>query len=331
MYYPRYNHYLVFRRIGKDKYHIKNFITEEEWEVSEFYAKFLKSLDGKIDPYKVFSEQLSNDDIDYILKEMADEGFFDNDEGVISLGIGSAILPLWMPNITRVHRIMGALWNKLLLFTWLPLLIAGFYVFLSYNWEPVERGFGTVTGYILGFGVGMFLHELSHAFACIGYSSKNQFFEMGVMIHSFLPGAYVLINYSEMRDRFKRAQINAAGVECNMALCGLFLCCLKLAIVDSTALIIAALLNLVLAIFNTTMISGIDGFEIFREIFANSDDFMERVKNLIFNRKKKRVLRNKGINGKATIAACYILVLLQVLLPIVLVMDVISIVSAFFI
>ena len=29
MYYPRYNHYLVFRRIGKDKYHIKNFITEE--------------------------------------------------------------------------------------------------------------------------------------------------------------------------------------------------------------------------------------------------------------------------------------------------------------
>lgn len=331
MYYPRYNHYLVFRKIGKDKYHIKNFITEEEWEVSKFYAKFLKSLDGKTDPYEVFSEQLSNDDIDYILKEMADEGFFDNDEGVISLGIGSAILPLWIPNITRVHRIMGALWNKLLLFTWLPLLIAGFYVFLSYNWEPVERGFGTVTGYILGFGVGMFLHELSHAFACIGYSSKNRFFEMGVMIHSFLPGAYVLIDYSEMRDRFKRAQINAAGVECNMALCGLFLCCLKLAIVDSTALIIAALLNLVLAIFNTTMISGIDGFEIFREIFANSDDFMERVKNLIFNRKKKRVLRNKGINGKATIAACYILVLLQVLLPIVLVMDVISIVSAFFI
>ena len=331
MYYPRYNHYLVFRRIGKDKYHIKNFITEEEWEVSEFYAKFLKSLDGKTDPYEVFSEQLSNDDIDYILKEMADEGFFDNDEGVISLGIGSAILPLWIPNITRVHRIMGALWNKLLLFTWLPLLIAGGYVFLSYNWEPVERGFGTVTGYILGFGVGMFLHELSHAFACIGYSSKNQFFEMGVMIHSFLPGAYVLIDYSEIRDRFKRAQINAAGVECNMALCGLFLCCLKLAIVDSTALIIAALLNLVLAIFNTTMISGIDGFEIFREIFANSDDFMERVKNLIFNRKKKRVLRNKGINGKATIAACYILVLLQVLLPIVLIMDVISIVSAFFI
>lgn len=105
----RYNHYLVFKRLGKDKYHIKNFITEDEWEVSAFYAQFLKSLDGKTDPYEVFSEQLNDDDIDYILEEMAGEGFFDNDEGATSLGIGSAILPLWTPNITKGHRIMGAL------------------------------------------------------------------------------------------------------------------------------------------------------------------------------------------------------------------------------
>lgn len=331
MNYPRYNHYLVFSKSGKDKYHIKNYITEDEWEVSAFYAKFLKSLDGKIDPFEVYSEQLSDQDIEYILNEMAGEGLLDYEEGFTTLGIGSAILPLWKPNITIGHRFFGALWNKILMVTWLPLFIAGFYVFLSYNWDPVERGFGTLTGYILGFGFGMFLHELSHAFSCIGYSSKNQFFEMGVMIHSFLPGAYVMIDYSEMRNRFKRAQINAAGVECNMALCGLFLCCLKLAVVDSTALIIAALLNFVLAIFNTTMISGIDGFGIFREIFANSDDFMDRAKNLIFDRKNKRLLCNKGINGKATIAACYILVLMQALLPIVLIMNVISIVSAFFI
>lgn len=327
MAYPKINHYLVINRITREKYHVKNFVTEEEWEVSKFYVKFLKALDGKTNPYEFFSKQLRTDEIDDILEELAGEGFFDNDEGATALGIGSVILPLWKPNITKIHRIIGALWNKILMFIWLPLLITGFYVFLNYNWELVEKGYGTITGYALGLGLGLFLHELSHAFACIGYSSKNQFFEMGVMIHSFLPGAYVMIDYSEMRNRFKRAQINAAGIECNMALCGAFLCCLKLTIVDSTALIIAALLNLVLAIFNTTMISGIDGFGIFREIFANSDDFMDRAKKLMFDRKYKRLLRNRGINGKATIAACYILVLMQVLLPIILIMNVISIVS----
>lgn len=327
--YPRFNHYLIFNKMGRDEYHIKNFLTEEEWRVSAFYASFLKALDGETDPYDIYPDQIREDEVEFILEDFEQEGFLDDNKGIESLGIGSFIFPLWIPKVTKLHRFLGALWNKVLMMAWLPLLICGVHVLLSYEWEWIERGYGTVWGYFMGFGLGLLLHELSHAFACIGYSSKNRFFEMGLMMRHFLPGAYVIIDYSEMKNRFKRAQINAAGVECNVALCGMFLCCLKLGVFDSGSLLLAALLNLVLAVFNTTLIDGIDGMGIFREIFASSDDFVERAKKLAWDKNSKRALRRRGINGRATIAACYIIVLMQVLLPIVLLMNVLSIVRLF--
>lgn len=327
--YPKSNHYLIFNRISRGKYHIKDFLTEKEWEVSAFYALFLKALDGKTDPYDICSDQISEEEVDLILEHMEDEGLLDNTEGPMPLGLGSILIPLWTPRITKLHRLFGALWNKILMSVWLPLLFSGAYVLLSYNWEWVETGYGTFLGYLLGLGLGLLLHELSHAFACIGYSSKNHFFEMGIMVHHFLPGAYVILDYSEMKDRFKRAQVNAAGVECNIALCGIFLCCLQFGVIDSGALLVAALLNLSLAVFNTTLIDGIDGMGIFKEIFASSDDFVEQAKMLIWDKKSKKMLRRRGINGKATIAACYIIVIMQVLLPVILAMNVMSIVSAF--
>lgn len=330
MNYPKHNHYLIFNRIGRDKYQIKDYLTEEEWETSVLYALFLKALDGKTNPYDIYTDQISEEEVDIFLKDMEDEGFLDNVEGIMPLGLGSVLVPLWNPSISKVHRIIGAVWNRILMITWLPFFAIGFYVFLSNNWEPVEKGYGMVTGYLLGLGLGLLLHELSHAFVCIGYSPKNHFFEMGIMMRYFLPGAYVIIDYSEMRNRFKRAQINAAGVECNMALCGIFFFCLKFGVVDSGALMLAAFLNLILAVFNTSLINGIDGMRIFREVFASSDDFVERAKNLVWNRKNKKMLWRRGINGKATIVACYIIVIMQVLLPLILVMNVMGAVSMIF-
>ena len=56
---------------------------------------------------------------------------------------------------------------------------------------------------------------------------------------------------------------------------------------------------------------------------------VEKAKKLIFNQNGKRLLRKRGINGRATIAACYIIVFLQFLLPIVLTMNVLSIIEIF--
>lgn len=327
MSYPRYNRYLIFNRISHDKYNIKNFVTEDEWEMTALYAHFLKKLDGRTNPYDIYSDQIGEEEVDIILEWMEKEELLDKVNRRIEFGLGSISIPLWIPRITRRHRIFGAIWNKILIFIWLPLFIMGVYMLCSNDWKFVSTGHGILKGYFMGIGLGMLLHELSHVFACIGYSSKNHFFEMGIMCRYFLLGAYAIIDYSEMKNRFKRAQIIAAGVECNIALCGLFLCCLKLGVIDSLALIVAAVLNLILAVFNMTLIEGLDGMGIFGEIFTGSDDFVERAKKLVRDKKGKKKLRRRGINGKATIAACYIIVIMQGVLPMMIIINIVSMIN----
>ena len=325
--YPRRNRYLIFRRTGKDSYNIKDSITEEEWNTGAEYARFLKALDGHTDPFEI-EPDLEEEVVEAILDEMEDEGLLDEEEGIVYLGLGTILFPFWLPEVRKIHRLLGAIWNRILMVSWLPLLVMGLHILFSGTWDYVEWGWGTLAGYFLGFGSGLLLHEMSHAAACIGYGSRCHFFEMGLMVCRFLPGAYVIIDYSELKNRFKRAQINAAGIECNAALAGIFLCALKLEFMDSSALLMAAALNAILAIFNTSLIEGIDGMGIFREVFG-CENFVEKARSLIFNTCGKRLLRRRGINGIATIAACYIIVLLQILLPIVLMMDVIGIVGIF--
>lgn len=327
MSYPRYNRYLIFNRISRDKYNIKNFVTEEEWEMTALYAYFLKKLDGRTNPYDIYSDQISEEEVDTILEWMEKEELLDKANGKILVGLGSFFIPLWIPRIKKQHRIFGAIWNKILIFIWLPLFIMGVYTLYGNDWEWVSTGHSILKGYFMGMGLGMLLHELSHAFSCIGYSSKNHFFEMGIMCRYFLPGAYVIVDYSEMKNRFKRAQINAAGVECNIAICGVFLCCLKLGIMDSLALIVAAFLNLILAVFNTILVEGIDGMGVLEEVFTGDNDFVERAKKLIWDKKSKKKLRRRGINGRATIAACYIIVMMQGVLPLIVIMNIVSIVE----
>lgn len=329
MNYPKYNHYLTFRRAGPDAYHVKNHLTEEEWKLSVCDARFLKSLDGKSDPYREYKCKFSAKEIDDLLYGFEEAGLLDDAALITTLGIGSVILPLWKPKIKKIHRLAGAIWNRILMIVWLPLLLLGTYICFSGGWEIVETDYGMFGGYFFGFWTGLLLHELSHVFACIGYSSKNHFFELGIMLHYFIPGAYVALDYSAMKDCFKKAQINAAGIECNLALSGMFLCILRFELFDSSALIIAALINLILGVFNLSLIDGVDGFGVFMEIFSGDEELLENAKRLVLSRKRKRQLRKKGINGKATIAACYILIGMQFLLPLVLFMEVMNIVGMF--
>lgn len=325
MKYPRYNRYLIFEKTIENFCDIKNCFTEEEWKTEARYAYFLKALDGHTDPYKI-NPDLSEETVERLLVELNQKGLLEKGERIMPLGFGSILISLWTPKIGKIHRLLGIIWNHMLIVTWLPLLVAGICVLMSGSWDYVDRGYGTLTGYLLGIGMGLFLHELSHAAACIGYG--GHFFEMGVMTHLFLPGAYVFIDYDDIKNRYKRAQINAAGIECNFVLAGIFLCALKWEIFDSFALILAAALNVVLAIFNTTLIAGIDGIRIFQDIFG-CEDFLVKALDLIFNERGKRLLRKRGVNGRATIAACYMIVFLQVLLPIVLLMNIISIATMF--
>ena len=152
---------------------------------------------------------------------------------------------------------------------------------------------------------------------------------MGVMLmYRILPGAYVLLDVSTVKKRLQRIQINAAGVEMNFLLCGIFL---VLGVVNPLLggmFLNAAICNAFLGALNLTFIKGLDGAAILSNLLG-VDDIIDRARRIVFNREaRKRVIR-KGSSGYATVAVCYMLFALQIALPTLLITNVLEIISCF--
>lgn len=327
MEYVRKNHFLKFKELNKEWVCLENYMTDESWEVSHECARVLRALDGETDPQEVM-QSLSESEVEEIIDYYEEQGWLYDGNRITLLGLGSVLYTLFIPNVKKGHRVIARIWNRLLMLLCLPTFISGVYILMRSDYRYIDHshGYGILMGYIVGLLTGMIFHEVSHACACLGYG--GHWFEAGVMFTYFMPGAYVAIDYGKVKNRFRRAQICAAGVECNIALAGLFLLLLKTERFDTYLVIFAALTNVVIAIFNLSLIGGIDGMGIYSELLG-VDQLVDKAMNLGFNFKKKKELRKRGINGKATIACCYIVIIFQLLLPIILIMNLVSIVSAF--
>lgn len=323
MAYPKMDRYLIFKRKDKNTVEVRNEVYEMSWEMNVRAARFLRKLDGETNPYKI-DPYMNRNEVAHLLERLEEEELLDDGERLLSVGIGSVIIPLWSPKVTRWYRVIGRLWNKILMLCWLPIFFLGVWEFLTQEWIGPESDFGTFYGYLI-FAFGILLHELSHVAACLDYGGR--FYEMGIMTYYFLPGAYVMITYDNVKNRMKRAQISAGGIESNLLLAGICLCLLKTGWFNPVALLIGAFFNVITAVFNCSLVEGLDGIGIYQEFLGK--DFLEKAKQLIRDPKGKIIIRRRGINGEVTIMACYIIVIMQILLPIILLINVFSLVSAF--
>lgn len=326
MKYPRANNFLEYKRIDFDICKVKDIRTGETWELGMDIARFLKKLDGRTNPYAAVP-YLDKDFIDSILSRFYYEGLIRTDGRIMPIGIGSVLCTLYIPRIKRIHRCFAKLLNTLLLLLCIPSLICGIYIYVNALYSLTDGNFSLLKGYLLGLGAGFVLHELAHACACLAYG--GQVYEFGVALRCFLPGAYVCVDYDNVKSRFKRAQINAAGVEMNLFLSGIFMCISCCERLDSLAFLYAALMNIAMAALNVSLAEGIDGMGIISE-FLGVDGLVEKARNVVRSGKKKRALRKKGINGCVTIIACYCIVVFQIALPLILVAGVMNCVAAFF-
>ena len=324
--YPRKNHYLKFKPIDSDWVCIENFLTGEIWEVSREVAEFLKALNGKTNPYKI-NEEFSEEFVDELLDDFDEEGWLYSGKRLMSGGIGTALFTLWIPDVKIWHRIVAKIWNSLLMILCLPVFIIGVSILVRGNFPYIDHGSNWGLCYLVGFIPGLMLHELSHAAACLS-DVRGKVFEFGIMVRYFLPGADVVLDTERIRNRFKKAQIFAAGIEMNLLLAGIFLILLKLGWFDCTILVYAALVNGILAAFNLALIGPLDGMKIFSELLG-VENIVYKAKKLIFDNDAKKKLRKRGINGRAAIASCYIIVGFQLLLPLILILNVISIMGLF--
>lgn len=324
--YPRKNHYLKFKPIDSDWVCIENFLTGEIWEVSREIAEFLKALNGKTNPYKI-NEEFSEEFVDELLDDFDEEGWLYSGKRLMSGGIGTALFTLWIPDVKIWHRIVAKIWNSLLMILCLPVFIIGVSILVRGNFPYIDHGSNWGLCYLVGFIPGLMFHELSHAAACLS-DVRGKVFEFGIMVRYFLPGAYVVLDTERIRNRFKKAQIFAAGIKMNLLLAGIFLILLKLGWFDCTILVYAALVNGILAAFNLALIAPLDGMKIFSELLG-VENIVYKAKKLIFDNDAKKKLRKRGINGRAAIASCYIIVGFQLLLPLILILNVISIMGLF--
>lgn len=325
MKYPKKNHYLSFKRIGEDKYVIKHFLTEEEWEAQEQYVYFLKSLNGRRNPYKICPE-MDKSMVKELLLQLKEEELLDSGKRFLNQGFGEFLFALFTPEIGIIHKRLGALWNNLLMVSWLPVFVVGCCFLKNMEWYAVDYELNQIVCSILAISVAMIIHELSHAAACIAYG--GELYEMGILWNVVLPGAYVMIDTDKIKNKFKRMQVYAAGVEANLFIVGLSLCAFKLQIFDINLLLSMAITNFMIALLNICMLLNLDGMQVVSEIFGD-DMFLLKALVLVFNKDARRMLKKRGISGKITIIASYTILGFQVIFFLVLFANILNIIAIF--
>lgn len=320
--YPKISNCIIYKKHDMHSVEVTDYFTDEVYLVELEEAKYMKKLDGKTHPYDI-ETNLTEEEIDCLIAELDNYGLL-KESNKIACG-GTAMRTIWEPEWTIKLRIIAFLCNNLLMILWLPVLITGIIVFKN-NWLSIDFEM-TWLGNIIGLGFGIVLHEFGHAFAGVSYGAKV--FEMGVLrMYYIIPGAYVLMDEKNVRNRLKRVQIYAAGVETNLLLVGVFLILGSISGSLGGMFMVAAIQNVFLAALNLTLIKGLDGFSIISELLG-IEDLIEKATQVAFSRKKKQKLRESGLAGSATIGACYMISAFQLALPLLLIMNILEVIACF--
>lgn len=320
--YPVLADWIRFKRISEDEYLIIDLLNDKKIETDADTVWFARQLDGKRNPYEI-GRQRPGVDVSLLWDELEAEHVI-RDKRFLSKFFLYLLVTVWKPRVTAGLRLFSFFVNGLLLITWLPLLV--FSVCYAVNNLYDLSGDYIVLGTLFGLAVGIVLHELGHMFACLAYGGRV--FEVGVMLQFLLPGAYVLLNSSNIKKRMRRIQVSAAGVEMNFVLTSVFLL-LSVAFVELSGFFFgAAIQNAFLGFLNLTFVNGFDGMTIMSELLG-TDELMDKVKSILKSRRKMKILVDGGVSGKATLAACYALKAIQVALPLIFALNIVGVISCF--
>ena len=323
MRYPMTNNWLSYRRISHDEYSVHDNLDGSVYTMGYRVARFAKCLNGKRDPYGI-DPTLSTKEVKSMLLDLSEHNLLRTNR-VLTSSFGTFLYTLWIPRWTKFLRLVACLMNCVLLLLWFPILFIGCYVFAK-NLLLIDVDF-SVGGHIVGLVCGICCHELAHAFAGISYNAKV--FEFGIGFQSFLPCAYTMMECSECRKMHK-VQINAAGIESNMLLTGLFLMFGAMFPNNGAFLFSAALCNFILGIINMLCLEGLDGMGILSDLIGvDASEFLEKSKRVVRSPKRRKKLQAKGFSGYATIMMSYIVVVSQIGFPVLLLINIWGVIECF--
>lgn len=322
--YPMMANWLIVKRTGiRGEYIINNVLSDESFEVDRETLDFLRHLDGNTNPYDLGERY--DVDVDSLMDWLL-ENMLLRTEGRKWLSDGGMSLTTWyIPKKKRTNSIIPKLYNFLLVVGWLPMFCFGIYRMISADYDLNSDYM--LLGYFLSLAAGLFFHELSHAMACLAHG--GYFMEMGTMWHYVFPGAYVLIDKSNIKSKLKRVNVDIAGVMANMMIAGIFMALIPCFETLSGCFLMVALNNIMLTMFNLTFISGLDGSSIIEEVLG-IENGMEQIKSVLINGLFNKKWYKLSANRRAETMVCGVLLIYQILMPIVVINNILIIIGGFF-
>ena len=267
MSYPMVKPWLEYRETKKDEYEIENFIAVgEPVHLPSYVVSFMQHLDGKTNPYAI-DPSLDKQTVKALLRYLSKQGFL-REKGR-NRDLGRFVVPVVLfdskPKPSRILMIL----NRCFMLSWLPVLLIGFFFAIRAS-DMLDSSNAYLFGLIFGLIGGLIVHEVGHAIAARAYMAPV--YEIGIQVLP-LPSAYTFMKETTIKNRFKRTQIYAAGVEMNFLLTGI---CFILAYFIPhdwlcTFLFYVAIENFILGVSNLSFFLPLDGFKIINTILGADD------------------------------------------------------------
>ena len=310
MKYPKKSPYLIYKRIGRDEYRVENYIYSEVYHLSCQTAMFIRRLDGKHNPYELLPD-CSKEDVSELMQELKDCNLLAPRKKPLVTGWGCVLYPLVYCYPGKLLKELAVIWNEILMIMFIPMMLIGINLQKRTEHIYMHSKNELYLAIFLGALSGIVLHELSHTFTGLAYGAVLS--EIGIGTHCFLPMGYVLMDQSNVKSRYKKIQIFAAGIEMNLFLYGCFMCLAAAGNFNPFIMKSCATINLVTGIVNIFPLNGFDGMKIL-SLIVGKKDALKSAKMIIRHRNK--YLRNKCNVGRIiVVAASYAVVGFQILLP----------------
>lgn len=323
MKYPQRVSWLARRKIDDFCYEVIDYKNDNAFKLSKNAVSFLQKLDGKTDPFSIPTD-MSEPEVKHLLRFFKREGLIRYSR--VEKSFLSLQISLFNIKCTKTGRAFAFIINFLLMISFLPVFVFGVTVLFSNVTHLNLDGFGTIIGSVFGIIIGLILHEIGHALAAAGYNAR--LFEAGLII-GLVSGAYVALDYKNIKKRFQRVQILGAGVEMNLLLTGVS-CILSIFIYSLSSFFFAvAWANFVLAAINTLCISGLDGCSVMEELIGTESILFNAI-DFVFDKDTRRNLIKQGdITGYVKTASSFVGVICQLAYPLLIIANILGVVLCF--
>ena len=301
--------------VDTDGLHLTDPKRNKRFRTHPKYEALLRRLDGRTSPRQLAPE-LSGKDCAFLLENLKLH-HLSRQHPAFSADFPSLYFTIPLPRPGAIARGAAHVFNNTLLKLWLPSLLLSIWFLHSCPIVLLDNHIwlGSIGGMLLG----ILLHELAHACACLSYGGKVS--AWGLTLFCLLPGAFVELDTGPVKHPLQRAQIFAAGAEINLLLCSFFLILSGCSPLLGTPCFCAAISNAMMALLNLTLTFGLDGSHILSSLL-DVDDICALAIDILFDRRNRRHLGEMGISGRAALSLCGMGLVMLGFLPLILIVNI---------